>query len=224
MRIARVRLLGRVAVWVLGGTVLMDPVPSAYSGDLASSATELRLAWVDLCRLPPALRQAAEREVRTLLEPVGIRLVARSVAPGLDEPTGGVLVVLLPSDPAHGRNGYRSAGAARREAEHRGTVWVFPPNVARALGLRWEREPIWNPAERRLFARGLGAVVVHELAHVFASAPHRKTGMMSDQLRAQWVGDPRLAVDADLHAAFRDGVAALEGLAPPPGERTASRR
>jgi hypothetical protein len=218
--------LGRVGV-VAGAAATaaaLAGVPAAAWSVHPPRPTELRVAWVDLCRTAPDLQQAARDEVKALLEPAGIRVAARAATPGLDEPTGGAFVVLLPSDPAHRGRGHRSAGASRREASGQATVWAFPPNVATALGLRWELEPLWSPVERRLFARALGAVVVHELAHVFAGAPHRKTGVMSDQLRAQWVSDPSMALDADLHAALRDGVASRDDGGPSPGARVASGR
>jgi hypothetical protein len=184
-------------------------LPAAPDEPFNLQPAGLRLVFVDLCDTAPELRHGTLREIQVLLAPVGIEVKGDTAAPGEDEASGGAYVVLMPFDPSRPRT-QPVGGVARRENGRQLTVWVFPPFVAGGLGLDFGQTSRWTHRHRQQFQRALAVVVVHELGHALAGAQHRPDGLMSTRLRRERLLDPKLVVDADLHAAFLAGVAGLE--------------
>jgi hypothetical protein len=165
--------------------------PSAAADEpLDPTAVELRLVLVDLCDTAPELRHGALRGIRTLLEPVGIRVTSRTAFPGEDEASGGVYVVLMPFDPSRPRT-QPVGGTARGESGRQLTVWAFPPMVAGGLGLDLAAAVTsGTPAVRAALA------VVGSRARPQPGRLHRSDGLPSARLARQLL-DSKLA-DADL--------------------------
>jgi hypothetical protein len=203
-----------VATTLAAAALAVGPLPGAADEPPGPRPAELRLVFVDLCDTAPELRHGTLREIQALLEPVGIKVAGGTAAPGEDEASGGVYVVLMPFDPSRPRT-QPIGGVARRESGRQLTVWAFPPCVAGGLSLDLGRASAWTHRSRRQFQRALAVVVVHELAHALAGARHRPVGVMSPQLRRETILDPMLVVDADLHPGFLAGVARLHSAASP---------
>ena len=215
-RQSRVSVLVRFLIVAL---LLVCAASAGFASEpLALEPVRLRLVLVDLSGMAPNLRQGVLEELRTLLEPIGVRATTRVVPAGQQLPSGGVFVVLLPFDPSRGR-AEPTGGVSMVGSTGQATVWGFPPKVADALGLDLDRFDRWTNQDRQDFHRALAVVVLHELAHVLAGAGHRLTGLMSPQLRRQALLDPHLALDAELHEAFRAGIARanwIQGREAPP--------
>ena len=189
--------------------------PAAAEAPPDPDRRELHLVFVDLCDTrAPARGHGTLREIQGLLEPAGMRVTGRTASPAENQATGGVFVVLMPFDPSRPRT-HPSAGVARRENGRQLTVWAFPPWVAGGLGLDLGQASRWTFRQRVQFERAMAVVVVHELAHALAGAEHRPDGLMSARLGRAQLLDPTLFVDADLHPAFRAGVAAIRAAADP---------
>jgi hypothetical protein len=198
-------------------SLALGRLPAAADEPLDPKPAELHLVFVDLCDTAPELRHGTLREIQVLLEPTGVKVTASTAAPGKDQASGGAYVVFMPFDPSRPRT-QPVGGVARRENGRQLTVWAFPPMVAGGLGLDLGQTSRWTHRHRQQFQRAMAVVVVHELAHALAGASHRPEGLMSAQLRRERLLDPKLVVDADLHAAFLAGVAGLNGAAGPRGE------
>jgi hypothetical protein len=199
----------RVFVSFMAAASLAAAGSAAADEPLDPIVVELHLALVDLCDTAPELRHGTLRAIQALLEPVGVRVTGRTAFPGEDEASGRVYVVLMPFDPSRART-QPVGGVARRETGRQLTVWAFPPWVAGGLGLDLGQASRWTFRQRVQFERAMAVVVVHELAHALAGAEHRPSGLMSPSLQRTHLLDPRLALDADLHPAFRAAAARLE--------------
>ena len=204
-----------VAVASLG----FNPLAVASDAPRQTTSAELRLVFVDLCDTAPGLRHGTLREIQGLLEPAGVQVKGETATPGEGELRGGVYMVLMPFDPSRPRT-HPVGGVARRENGRQLTVWAFPPWVAGGLGLDLGQTSRWTHRQRQQFQRAMAVVVVHELAHALAGASHRPHGLMSPRLRREQLLDPKLVVDADLHAAFLAGVARLNAAANAQAETT----
>jgi hypothetical protein len=189
-------------------TLAMSAARSAAEAPPRPPPVELRLILVDFCNTPVELRQGIQREIRSLLEPVGLKLTNSTAQPGEDRPSDGAYVIFMPSDPGRPRT-HPVGGVARRESGRQLSVWAFPPWVAGGLGLDLGQTSRWTCRHRQQFQRAMAVVVVHELAHALAGAQHRPKGLMSPQLRRETILDPLLVVDADLRPALLAGVARL---------------
>jgi hypothetical protein len=189
----------------------LAPGPSAAADEpLDPGGTELRLVWTDLCRVGPLTVEGITRELRTLLDPVGIRVLAESSEVGRSEQTRGMWLVLMPRNPRF-RRGAPAAGSTLRAQTN--AIWVFPPEVAMALGLDIRHLHGWDLRTRLRFHRALAVVVLHELAHALAGAEHGRQGLMVPSLGSREMLDPGLAVPVDLRPILLAGVARL-GEAP----------
>ena len=171
------------------------------------AAVELRLVWVDLCEMPRWVLDDTTRNIEDLLAPAGIQLSTGRATAGQAGAIEGVMVVLMASDPGRRADARPIGGVARVESGRQLTVWAFPPAVAGGLDLELARQPRWTPVQRLQFARSLAIVVLHELGHALAGAKHRRGGFMSARLDRPLLLDRRITIDADLHAALRQGVA-----------------
>jgi hypothetical protein len=199
--------------------------PTARGEDARRPAAELRLVWVDLRGVSPAQLEAAATRIQSLLAPAGVRISARRAVPGVGDDIEGIRVVLMRSLARTRRPPESVAGVAGVAGQWPPTVWVCPEVVAANLRLDTERAHLWTLLQRRDFANGLGAVVVHELAHTLFGASHQPRGLEAAQLGVDDLVDPRLALAPGLLAAFQTAALALangRGLSPvPPTEPSA---
>lgn len=183
--------------------------------DARRPAAGLRLVWVDLSGISPTHLEAATERMQSILAPAGVRISARRAVPGVADDTEGVWVVLMRSRPRTRPPSDVVAGAAGRPGDWPPTVWVCPAVVSRGLRLDMESAHLWTLLQRRDFAHGLAAVVVHELAHAMFGALHQPRGLEAARLGARDLVDQNLALDPGLCSAFRAAVAALDaGRAP----------
>jgi len=169
----------------------------------------LHLSWVDVSGMPAGPLAAAIAEAERLLEPSGIRVTARPLPAGVQVPAGS-MTVLFGRD-REGAGDDTLWGAAPAGCDE--AVWVYPQRIASALGLDPAVPHAWPAARDIRFRRLLGAVVVHELLHRLADAPHAEDGVMAATLSPS---DPvsEFRVEAEFHARLREGVARLSAGLP----------
>jgi hypothetical protein len=185
------------------GAVAAEPLP-----------TRLDLVWVDLAETDPTLLTGMGAAAEDLLAPLGIQVTSRVELPRFGFRGGTAIVILSRSNPNPAHAGRPVAGAVVAERTGSHGVWVFPPTVARGLGLALERVPQWSDRQRREFAHAVAVVVAHELAHSLAGVGHAPDGLMAETLGSRQLRDRQLWMEDWLASRFRSALATSAGLAP----------
>jgi hypothetical protein len=82
-------------------------------------------------------------------------------------------------------------------------VWVFPDQVAWALGLDIEMRRSWGKRAEKNFGLALARVASHEVIHALGSASHSPGGLMAAGLDRNALTGPSLRIDRGTLAAIR---------------------
>jgi hypothetical protein len=165
----------------------------------------LTLAWRDGHELFPYDLRIMTREVESLFEAWGVRIDWELDDESISKFEPALNVVLLPSEPSG--PGWRieasAMGAFLHETGAERTVYIFFPNVMRAIRLDPQIERILSLRERRDLSRALARVVAHEVIHAIApSLPHSSKGLMSASLDSTFLTKRKVLVDARSGDAF----------------------
>ncbi len=156
-------------------------------------------------------RDVAVREVESIFDAFNVGLHwRRNDDPAEDLYTGPVLhVVFMTSDPSG--PGWRlnedTLGVSLSGKGWKRSVFIFFPNVARAVGIRTSADPALSPGQRRDLSRALGRVMAHEMVHaVSPSHPHSDQGLMCSNLSASFLSKRKVSLDGASRAAFLTGL------------------
>jgi hypothetical protein len=84
-------------------------------------------------------------------------------------------------------------------------VWVFPDQVAWALGLDMEMRRSWGKRAEAQFGLALARVASHEVIHALGAASHSATGLMAPSLDRNALTSRGLRIDTGTVAAIRLG-------------------
>jgi hypothetical protein len=184
----------------------------------ADEETRVRVLWVELVKVPGAVRDAMTREAGDVLGSVGVRLVWRAGPPETESEPGEVRVVPLGAASRRTKRG-RVLGATRTGDGPR-TIWIDFESVAWVAGTTPDRLVSADFLVRRRVGVAMGRVLSHEVIHnLVPGLPHSDEGLMGVRLLGS------LDRPALLDAATRDAVkAALAQGRRPEGEATASAR
>jgi hypothetical protein len=137
-------------------------------------------------------------ETRSILGALGVEIDWTRARPG-DTSRDEMRVILLNSDAARAGLSPRTMGAAVPHEPRARSVWVYYPNLTRALGLNRINLRAWSVPQRYLFARALGRVVAHELVHaLLPDQPHTQEGLMSRSLDTKMLLSPQVEVGSEL--------------------------
>jgi hypothetical protein len=154
-------------------------VHGALLGLLLGCLPSLTLSWSDGHGLVPE-GDAVRSEVDAILWNAG--LSTRWVEEVDRARLASVRVVVSPSEPSGpGWNLEPPALGVYLVSEESSAAFVFHDRVLAVLGL--SRSGVRTPAERRMLARALARVAVHEIVHRIAPAlPHAEAGIMRSRL------------------------------------------
>jgi hypothetical protein len=123
-----------------------------------------------------------------------------------------VVVVVLPTSSRDWGIARGAVGAVSRKVDPR-SVFIFYPDIERALDLRPARDPSilgggW-PVVR--WQRAIARVIAHEILHYFLPGrPHDATGMFSEDLSGSRLTRPSLDVIEDTRKALTAVLARLD--------------
>jgi hypothetical protein len=189
----------------------LGPIPEA------SHSPAIDVFWADPAmleqKLPPAGRQAAQDEVAAIYREVGITVTfPESHSDAKSAPTSFHVVLLARSSAGLGLP-REALGAILEKDPARNTAFVFLPAVLKSLrhALSEDMKMIHDARKARLFARALGRVVAHEIAHVIdAELPHGPgNDLMSAVLTPRLLQQHRLTFDEATGERLRERVSRL---------------
>ena len=127
------------------------------------------------------------------------------------------LVVIAVPTYQNGRGPQRHVmGSTRSVADGALAVWVFPDQVAWALGLSLDMRATWGQRSEGQFARAIGRVASHEILHALGATGHTRGGLMAQSLDRKALtspGTPRVdrATVATVRRAFDRGALSASG-------------
>lgn len=202
MRDPLARRRAAVALAVLVSAV---PARTALTADLLPLAgtPRLDLVWVDPTGIAGAVFPRLAVESRSILDALGAEVDWRAGEKGVVIGPGSMAVIAVPTF-HRGRGRERHVmGATRRAADGALAVWVFPDQVAWALGLDLETRGSWGMHVEDSFARAVARVASHEIVHALGAPGHARRGLMTAVLDREKLLSRSLDIDAGTIATVR---------------------
>jgi hypothetical protein len=201
--------------------VVMMAAVLICAGSAGAEPTRLDLVWVDPTAMTGGAYDAMASESRAALASLGADVTWREAAPGEVLGPESLAVIAIPSHVSSSpeRHVMGETHAVRAVAH---AVWVFPDQVAWALGLDLRMRSSWGKLTERNFARALARVASHEVLHTLG-LPHARGGLMSAGLDRRALTAPSLRIDRATLAAARRALdrgtltALRESPSPAPG-------
>ena len=175
----------------------------------------LDLVWVDPTDIAAGTFATVAAESRTLLEATGADVTWTSAPRGAVVGPESLVVIAVPTYPTSLNRERHVMGSTRMVADGALAVWVFPDQVAWALGLDLERRRSWSKHAERNFAVALARVATHEVIHALGALGHSAGGLMAARLDHNALTARALRVDlgtvAALRQAFDRGALTADG-------------
>lgn len=189
-----------IAFWISCSVVLVllgcsaalaFPVDAEKDGEPVGSSSHslsLTLIWYDAYKLLPHCFETMSEEVQRIYDDLGVAV--RWQKGRMDEPDEEAArdplklnVMLHPGSASGWGLKDNVMGVATHREGTKGSVYVFFPEVASALGLDRRIDALDGPQAMYELARALGRVVAHEVVHVLApERPHTANGLMKRRL------------------------------------------
>jgi hypothetical protein len=171
------------------------------------SQLKLELMWHDAYQLLPRTFSTMSREVDRIFGEFGVEVSWKKAdqeevdLEAFADPLS-LYVVLLPSR-AEGLGLKKNVmGIATYREGQKGSVYVFFPEVVRALNCRSRLTEPEGPRMKSLIARALGRVIAHEVVHVLAPYhPHTTGGLLNQELPRRYLILPESGVHLDRESA-----------------------
>ncbi len=142
-------------------------------------------------------------ESRALLAPMGADVTWTAAPRGAVVGPESLVVIAVPTYPTRSNRDRHVMGSTRMVADGALAVWVFPDQVAWALGLDMEMRRSWGKRGERDFALALARVASHEVIHALGAVGHSAGGLMAAHLDRNALTSSALRVDRDTVAAIR---------------------
>jgi hypothetical protein len=175
----------------------------ARAAPASAQPPRLDLVWVDPTDMATGTFDVVAAESRALLAPTGANVRWTAAPHGAVVGPESLVVIAVPTY-ATGSNRERHVmGSTRMVADGALAVWVFPDQVAWALGLDMEMRRSWGKRAERNFALALARVASHEVIHALGAVGHSAGGLMSPSLDRTALTGRALRVDRDTVAAIR---------------------
>jgi hypothetical protein len=164
-------------------SVLVVAALLAGASDAAAEPPRLDLVWVDPTGIVGGTYPVMSDESRTALSAIGAD-VRWTNAPPQGAVVGPESLVVIAVPTYKNTNGSQNhvMGSTRVVADGALAVWVFPDQVAWALGLDLGMRPSWGKRTEGHFARALARVASHEILHALGAADHTRSGLMAATL------------------------------------------
>jgi hypothetical protein len=184
------------------GAVLLVLGPRAA----AAEPPRLDLVWVDPTGIARGTFDDMATESRSVLAALGADVAWREGSTGLVIGPESMAVIAVHTY-AGTRLDPHVMGATRRGQDGHLAVWVFPDQVAWALGLDIAMRASWGSRSETMFARALARVASHEVVHALGVASHARTGLMTAVLDRRALEARELAIDRHTVATARRELA-----------------
>jgi len=163
----------------------------------------LDLVWVDPTDIAAGTFATVAAESRTLLEATGADVTWTSAPRGAVVGPESLVVIAVPTYPTSLNREHHVMGSTRMVADGALAVWVFPDQVAWALGLDMDMRRSWGQRAEAMFGLALARVASHEVIHALGAASHSKRGLMAAHLDRNALTSRSLRIDPSTVAAIR---------------------
>ena len=175
----------------------------ARAAPASAEPPRLDLVWVDPTDIAAGTFDVVAAESRAVLAPTGAHVTWTAAPHGAVVGPESLVVIAVPTYTASSNRERHVMGSTRMVADGALAVWVFPDQVAWALGLNMEMRRSWSKRAERDFAIGLARVASHEVIHALGAVGHSAGGLMSPRLDRNALTRRALRVDRDTVAAIR---------------------
>jgi hypothetical protein len=193
-----------MSVAILWLSVLMSLL-----GAVVRAAPEpvLRLVWADYQGRGRSIEPLVKAQLVLALKEAGVGVHWTQWDGSERDVHEGEIRILVSSAPS-GATPANALGAARVEGASR-WVTVYLGSVRRALRLDPRAEAPLGLAARRLFARAVTRIVLHELVHAGQpERPHAEAGLMAPSVGRRVLVAPPPPLEAHVQTALRDAARA----------------
>jgi hypothetical protein len=176
-----------------------------FAGAAHASAEppRLDLVWVDPTGVAAGTFATVAAESRALLEATGADVTWTAAPRGAVVGPESLVVIAVPTYPKSHNRDRHVMGSTRMAGDGALAVWVFPDQVAWALGLDMEIRSSWGKRSEKMFALALARVASHEVVHALGAARHSSSGLMTARLDRNALTSPALRIDPVTAAAIR---------------------
>jgi hypothetical protein len=186
---------------------------AAHAG---AETPRLDLVWVDPTGMATGTFDALSAESRIALAGIGADVEWTAAPQGAVVGPESLVVIAVPTYQGTRGRERHVMGSTRTIADGALAVWVFPDQVAWALGLELDMRPAWGKRSESLFARALGRVASHEILHALGASDHSRAGLMAERLDRKALTSasaPRLdrGTVASVRRTFARGLASASG-------------
>ncbi len=203
----------------IGVQVAVLAVALAVPAAAREHAPRLHLVWIDPVRLAPGTYAEMKAESTLVLEGLGAEVSWSEAPDGAVLGSEYTAVIAVPTHQLGDGDTRHVMGATRPDTSLPPAVWIYPDQVAWALGFDVRARPRWSPAQRSGFARALARVVSHEVVHALGVPEHSSHGLMAATLDRRALTAASIAVDGKSAAAVQralDGGAVVARVPAPP--------
>ncbi|PYQ53435.1 MAG: hypothetical protein DMF78_09015, partial [Acidobacteria bacterium] len=159
-------------------------------------APKLDLVWVDPTRMAPGAFSTVKAESSFLLGGLGADVTWTQALDGAVLGPESMAVIVVPTHHFAGGEPRHVMGATRPDTSLPPAVWVYPDEVAWALGFDPRARVSWGSGQRIAFALALARVVSHEIVHALGVPSHAAHGLMAASLDRRALTAPTIVIDA----------------------------
>ena len=170
-------------------------VALAGAARVGAEPSRLELVWVDPTAMAAGSFVGVASESQAVLAAIGAEVTWREAAQDTVLGPESLAVIAIPSEVRSSHRGRHVMGATRTVADGAIAVWVFPDQVAWALGLDLGMRRSWGRLAERNFSRALARVASHEILHALGASGHTRDGLMAPHLDRQALTAASLHVD-----------------------------
>jgi hypothetical protein len=176
------------------------------AANVAGAATEpprLDLVWIDPTDIATGTFATVAAESRALLAATGAEVTWTAAPRGAVVGPESLVVIAIPTYPRSLGRERHVMGSTRMVADGALAVWVFPDQVAWALGLDLEMRRSWGMRAEKSFGIALARVASHEVIHALGASSHSPGGLMAARLDRNALTATTLRIDGATVAAIR---------------------
>jgi len=182
----------------------------AGAASAAAEAPRLDLVWVDPTSIAGGTFPALAAESRALLATTGAEVTWTAAPYGAVVGSESLVVIAVPTYATEANRDRHVMGSTRATADGPLAVWIFPDQVAWALGLDLSLRHGWGERAEMEFARALARVASHEVVHALGVTNHSSGGLMAAHLDRDALTAAVLRIDratlASIRVAFDRGA------------------
>lgn len=196
--------------------VVVAAIVLAGAARAGAEPPRLDLVWVDPTAMATGTFVGVASESQAVLAAIGADVTWREAAHDAVMGPESLAVIAIPSVPTSSSRERHVMGATRTVAFGAVAVWVFPDQIAWALGLDLGMRRTWGRLAERNFSRALARVASHEILHALGASRHVHSGLMAPRLDRQALTAPSLNVDRATVAIARRSLGGGSPLASRP--------